>query len=278
MKKRTTLSSPKPDSEPDLWKALADPSRRRILDLLRQGPRTTGDLAERFAMSRYGVMKHLAVLHTAGLILIRRRGRERWNYLNAVPIRELYHRWIRPFEEAPADGLLRIRDLAETGWKTNNDKEPTMSATASFQSLDIQLEITIAAPPEVVWKALTDDIGAWWPKDYLIGATGKLIVEPHAGGRIYEDWGDGQGACWGTVVVLETGKRIQFAGDMTADWGGPARTYTAYTLEADGEGTRLQFRDTPYGHLKEGAVQGMHEGWKFLLEKGLKPYCEDQAK
>jgi DNA-binding transcriptional ArsR family regulator/uncharacterized protein YndB with AHSA1/START domain len=265
-------SPPSPDSTPDIWKALADPSRRRILDLLRQGPRTTGDLATVFAMSRYGVMKHLGVLHTAGLILIRRQGRERWNHLNPVPLRALYHRWLRPFEEGPAEGLLRLRDLTEA---QNRSKEPTMSTTTStFQSLDIQLEIAIAASPETVWKALTTEMAAWWPKDFLIGPAQGLIVEPHVGGRIYEDWGDGDGACWGTVIVLETGKKIQWAGDLTAEYGGPARTFTTYTLVPQGEGTLLQFRDTPFGRLGDGAGTGMEDGWKQLLEGALKSYCE----
>lgn len=96
-----------------VWKALADPSRRRILDLLRAEPRTTGDLADRFDTTRFAVMKHLEVLVAAGLVIVDRRGRERWNHLNPVPIRELYRRWIRPFDAAPADALLRIKKAAE---------------------------------------------------------------------------------------------------------------------------------------------------------------------
>ncbi len=96
-----------------VWKALADPTRRRILDLLRAEPRTTGDLAARFESTRFAVMKHLVVLVDAGLVIVERRGRERWNHLNPVPIRDLYRRWIRPFDAAPADALLRIKRAAE---------------------------------------------------------------------------------------------------------------------------------------------------------------------
>lgn len=96
-----------------VWKALADPTRRRILDLLRAEPRTTGDLASRFESTRFAVMKHLVVLVDAGLVIVERRGRERWNHLNPVPIRDLYRRWIRPFDAAPADALLRIKRAAE---------------------------------------------------------------------------------------------------------------------------------------------------------------------
>ena len=100
-------------TDDQVFKALADASRRRMLDLLRQRPRTTGELAEEFEFSRFGVMSHLKVLEEAGLVIVRRRGRKRWNLLNPVPIRRIYRRWIRPFEEAKADGLLRIKQLAE---------------------------------------------------------------------------------------------------------------------------------------------------------------------
>jgi DNA-binding transcriptional ArsR family regulator len=76
-----------------VWQALADPTRRAIMDLLRQAPRTTGALAEQFPTTRFAIMKHLTVLETAGLVVIRRRGRERWNHLNAVPLELVYERW-----------------------------------------------------------------------------------------------------------------------------------------------------------------------------------------
>jgi DNA-binding transcriptional ArsR family regulator len=100
-------------AEDRVFKALADPTRRAILDLLRARPRTTGDLAARFDRTRFAVMKHLRVLAEARLVLVRRRGRERWNVLNPVPIRQLYRRWIRPFEAERADALLRLKQIVE---------------------------------------------------------------------------------------------------------------------------------------------------------------------
>lgn len=105
------------ESQPDddlVWRALADPTRRRILDLLRKEPLTTGRIAKGFDMTRFGVMKHLKVLHEAGMVLVEERGRERWNHLNPAPIRAIYRRWIRPFEEEDSDRLLRIKQLAES--------------------------------------------------------------------------------------------------------------------------------------------------------------------
>jgi len=98
-----------------VWKALADPTRRRILDLLRERPHTTGELALHFESTRFAVMKHLKVLTSAELVLVERRGRERWNHLNPVPIQRIHRRWIQPFEQEPADALLRIKARAETG-------------------------------------------------------------------------------------------------------------------------------------------------------------------
>jgi DNA-binding transcriptional ArsR family regulator len=105
--------APRPAPEALVWKALADATRRQILDELRRAPLPTGRLAERFAMTRFGVMKHLKLLQEAGLVVVEERGRERWNHLNPVPIRDLYRRWIRPFEEEAADRLLSIKRLAE---------------------------------------------------------------------------------------------------------------------------------------------------------------------
>lgn len=103
----------KPSRDDAVWRALGDPTRRRILDLLRERARTTGELAEEFPVTRFAVMKHLAVLVDAGLVLVERRGRERFNHLNTVPIRAIYRRWMRPFEEHAADRLLELKDRAE---------------------------------------------------------------------------------------------------------------------------------------------------------------------
>jgi DNA-binding transcriptional ArsR family regulator len=104
-----------PEDELDgVWKALSDSTRRSILDLLRQGPRTTTELVEAFPhLSRFGVMKHIEVLREAGLIHTREERRQRINSLNVVPIRQIYERWVGRFEELWASHLLRIKEDAE---------------------------------------------------------------------------------------------------------------------------------------------------------------------
>ena len=96
-----------------VWRALGNPQRRRLLDLLRGGPRTTGELCEAFPHSRFAVMKHLRILEEAELVLVERRGRERYNHINPVPIRRISRRWIRPIESRAADMLSRIKTIAE---------------------------------------------------------------------------------------------------------------------------------------------------------------------
>ncbi len=97
-----------------VWKALSDPTRRAVHDLLRAGARTTTEIVEAFPqLSRFGVMKHLDVLRKAQLVHTRESGRERVNSLNAVPIRQIYERWVSPFEELWSSELLRIKELAE---------------------------------------------------------------------------------------------------------------------------------------------------------------------
>jgi DNA-binding transcriptional ArsR family regulator len=96
-----------------VWACLSDSSRRTILDLLRENPATTKELCAHFDFTRFAVMKHLKLLQGAGLVIVEKRGRERINHLNPVPMQNIYRRWIRPFEKLPADRLLRLKQIAE---------------------------------------------------------------------------------------------------------------------------------------------------------------------
>jgi DNA-binding transcriptional ArsR family regulator len=92
--------------EDAVFKALASPTRRRLLDLLKDQPRTTGDLCEQFAdLDRCTVMQHLRVLDGAGLVISQRKGRERWNHLDPLPIKHIHDRWISEYA-ANAVGFL----------------------------------------------------------------------------------------------------------------------------------------------------------------------------
>src|SRR5688572_6075408 len=103
-----------------MWRPLASPVRRRLLDLLRDGPRTTGSLADDVPeLSRFAVMQHLGVLAAAGLVLVRRQGRQRFNHLNPVPLRRVYERWVSQFADVTASELLALeRHVTRRGART----------------------------------------------------------------------------------------------------------------------------------------------------------------
>ena len=97
-----------------IWKALADETRRTILDFLRSGPKPTTAIVEQFPdLSRFAVMKHLDVLRQAALVVTREDGRQRINSLNAVPIRMIYERWVSNYQGLWANALLRVKESAE---------------------------------------------------------------------------------------------------------------------------------------------------------------------
>ena len=98
-----------------IFKALADGRRREILDLLKDKPKTTGSICDHFkTLDRCTVMQHLGVLENAGLITVKKEGRFRWNYLDAVPIREIYDRWINQYASPSVELLTKLKhDLDE---------------------------------------------------------------------------------------------------------------------------------------------------------------------
>lgn len=97
-----------------MYKALADSRRREILDLIRERPKTTGEICAHFKeLDRCTVMQHLGVLERADLILAKREGRFRWNYLNVVPIKEIHDRWISPYASRSAEFLAKLKRALE---------------------------------------------------------------------------------------------------------------------------------------------------------------------
>lgn len=101
-------------TDDSVFKALANPSRRALLDCLKEAPRTTGMLCEALpALDRCTVMQHLKVLEEAELIVIRREGRERWNHLNALPIKRIHDRWISEYASHAVSILDRLRSDLE---------------------------------------------------------------------------------------------------------------------------------------------------------------------
>ena len=98
----------------DVFRALADPTRRSLLDeLFKEDGQTLTSLEQRLPMTRFGVMKHLKVLEEAGLVVTRRRGREKLHFLNPVPIRLIHDRWVSKYSEPWVSGLTGLKDELE---------------------------------------------------------------------------------------------------------------------------------------------------------------------
>src|ERR1700736_6401550 len=123
----------------EVFKALADPTRRGLLDeLFKRDGQTLSALERRLPMTRFGVMKHLRVLEQAGLVTTRRRGREKLHFLNPVPIRLVHDRWVSKYAEPWAAGLSGLKQRLED------------------QTMEKVFEIYIKTTPERLWEALTD--------------------------------------------------------------------------------------------------------------------------
>jgi DNA-binding transcriptional ArsR family regulator/uncharacterized protein YndB with AHSA1/START domain len=234
-----------------VWKALADPTRRAILDLLADRARTTGELSGAFPeVSRFAVMKHLGVLESAGLVVVRRRGRERWNHLNGVPLREAYERWMRPHADRWAESLLRLKETAE------RQEGAEMTTT-----LEVQQELVVAAPRDKVFEALCR-MGEWWPHAFREGAA--VHLEPRVGGRFWEDWGDGDGALYATVTGIRRPDLLSCTGPMgmrvpvTAVW-------SMELSERDG-GTLVRLSHHAVGPIDDETRAAYQEGWGEVLD------------
>src|SRR3979490_2210280 len=121
-----------------VFRALADPTRRSLLDaLFKQDGQTLGALEERVPMTRFGVMKHLKLLEEAGLVVARRRGREKLHFLNPVPIRLVHDRWVSKYAEPWAAALSDLKQTLES-------------------PMEKVFEIYIRTTPERLWEAITD--------------------------------------------------------------------------------------------------------------------------
>jgi uncharacterized protein YndB with AHSA1/START domain len=139
-----------------------------------------------------------------------------------------------------------------------------------------EVEVTVGAPRERVWKALVEETGQWWPREFYVGREPKgFVIEARPGGRVYEDWGNEAGALWYTVLVVEPPAVLELAGHLTPAFGGPATTTARLTLKAEGERTVVRVEDALFGRVDEHTVPRLREGWRALLGSGgLKSYVE----
>lgn len=200
-----------------VFKALADPSRRLLLDLLRKRDgRTLSELAAALPdMTRFGVSSHLNVLAAADLVSTVKVGREKRHHLNAVPLREIQNRWLTPFTAGRAQALLDLR--------TRLEQETDMTVDVQTAP-DTVFVIWIRATAERVWDALTDttDPRPWLydtvtTSDWTPGApyTQKAGDVPLIRGEVVEAERPHRlvltfDPCWDDEVAVEPAGRLEY--------------------------------------------------------------------
>jgi DNA-binding transcriptional ArsR family regulator len=248
-----------------VWNALSNPHRRKLLDLMREGPQTTGDLAEQFPeLSRYAVMQHLNVLVEAGLVLARKKGRYRFNYLNPVPIQRVYERWMRPFAAPVAESMMALEKHLQVP-----EQEKKMK-TNETRYVTIEAEIPLNASPEKVFEALTTGLNDWWPLRAKENAT--VMVEGVVGGKIYEDWGNQGGFLYGHWAVYDPPHRAVLVGTSTLT-PETYQTRNSDTVEATENGSVYKKSYVLWGNISKESENRIRNGVKFLSGE-LKKFVE----
>jgi uncharacterized protein YndB with AHSA1/START domain len=234
----------------EVFRALADPTRRSLLDeLFRQDGQTLSALEERFSMTRFGVMKHLKLLEDAGLVVTRRRGREKLHFLNPVPIRLVHDRWVSKYAEPWAAGLSGLKERLE-------------------KTMEKVYDIYIRTTPERLWEAITDpdirakyNFGVRAVSDWTPGARIEML-HPKSGGLLGE----------GEVLEMEPPRRLVHT--MVALWGEDVKaegeSRVTWEIEPVGDSCRMT---VVHDQLRDGANDQLYGGWPMILS-GLKTWLE----
>ena len=232
-----------------VFRALADPTRRALLDeLFREDGQTLTSLEERFSMSRFGVMKHLRQLEEAGLVVTRRRGREKLHFLNPVPIRLVHDRWVSKYAEPWTAALSGLKRRLE-------------------RPMQRIFEIYIRTTPERLWEAITD---------------GEIRSKYNFGARVDSEWTPGSrietshpaGGLLGEGEVVEADPPRRLVHTMVALWSEDAKAEGAsrvtWEIEPVGDSCRLTLT---HDEMREGASEELYGGWPMILS-GLKTWLE----
>jgi uncharacterized protein YndB with AHSA1/START domain/DNA-binding transcriptional ArsR family regulator len=234
-----------------VFKALADPTRRSLLDeLFEQDGQTLSALEERLPMTRFGVMKHLKVLEEAGLVVTKKRGREKLHFLNPVPIRLVHDRWVSKYAAPWAATLTNLKQTLE---------EDVMEKV---------FEIYIKTTPERLWQAITDSelrqkytFGVGIDSDWTPGSH-YAAVHPGAGMKISE----------GENLEVDAPHRL--VQSFNALWGDDVKAAgtSRVTWEIKPVGDSCQLTVT-HDQLPEGVNSQIYGGWPQILS-GLKTLLE----
>jgi uncharacterized protein YndB with AHSA1/START domain/DNA-binding transcriptional ArsR family regulator len=234
-----------------VFKALADRTRRGLLDeLFERDGQTLTALEKRLPMTRFGVMKHLKLLEEAGLVVTRRRGREKLHFLNPVPIRLVHDRWVSKYAEPWAAGLSELKhDMEET-------------------TMEKVFEIYIKTTPEKLWEAITNP---------------ELRAKYNFGVQNRSDWTPGS-----RYEAVHPGAEFKVAEGENLDVDPPRRLVQTFNAlwgeDVKAEGTsRVTWEIEPiedscrlvvtHDQLRDGANDQLFGGWPMILS-GLKTLLE----
>ncbi|OMH33146.1 helix-turn-helix domain-containing protein [Tersicoccus sp. Bi-70] len=254
-----------------VWAALADPVRRAIVDRLRHGPATTSDLQAvvgrtgRGGRTGYGALHHLKVLREAGLVTAEARGRERLNHLNAARLVESTLSWLSPEQ---ADDALRLNRLAAFVSRPASPDAGTErpSAMPEINTFSVRQSLEIDADPATVYRAITQDLEAWWGAPYLLiaedgDAPTRMTAELRIGGSVTESRGE-RAELWGVVSGLEPDRVFAFTGSM--GMRSPCTGEVRYELVPVGERTRVNLSHDAVGAFPAERAAGYDRGWEDL--------------
>ena len=235
-----------------IFKALSDPTRRQLLDTLRdRGGLSLTELEQGLGMTRFGVMKHLKVLEEANLVLTRRDGRFKYHYLNALPIQEVADRWMAPYAKPLARFALNLKNALES--------EPPMADKPDFV-----FSTYIRTTPDRLWDALTNPE---MTQQFYYG--GRVQAELKPGGNFSYLAPNGEINLHGEVLEIDPPKKL-------------VTTFRATWAEAGGETTRVMYEIEPMGEVckftmthfdYEKSKAGVEEGWPIIVA-GLKTLLE----
>jgi DNA-binding transcriptional ArsR family regulator/uncharacterized protein YndB with AHSA1/START domain len=235
----------------EVFKALADPTRRQLLDSLRdRAGQTLTELESGLGMTRFGVMKHLKVLEEAKLVSSRKEGRFKYHYLNASPIQEVADRWIAPYQKPFARYALNLKAMLES--------RQTMS-----EKPDFVLVTYIQTTARELWDAI---VNPEMTRQYYYG--GRVQPDLRVGGRFYFLDPQGEVNLDGEVVEIVPEKRLVTT--FKALWAPDGEmTRVQYEIEQLGESCKLTLT-----HFNAAASKaGVEDGWPMIIA-GLKTLLE----
>ena len=237
-----------------MFRALADPSRRELLDrLFRRNGQTLLELSQGLEMTRFGVMKHLAILEDAGLVTTQKVGREKHHYLNPVPIRLVHDRWVSKYTAPFAAALSQLKRTLEG---------PMQGETVE------RYETYISATPKRVWKAITDrDLSKQVPYFLAVESTFR------AGAPIRWVSESGEAAVEGEILEVKAPNLLEHTWGVRYDPSlSHEKSRVSWRLEQRGKLTKLIVEHDVTG-APLTAAQIAIDGWSFILS-GIKTLVE----